>query len=156
MGMKKFINFIKKPKNLYMSIAVMLIVIVGLTSVSFSYYIEDTSNGSQIMKLNKINTFIQSDDLKSDEITLTAYGEKTITINVISNNPYNNDFIIFHTNENVKVTANKKIMKNIESMSVQTYDLTFTNTSEEIQVDKLGIKNGYTGSDIEIDGIQIK
>jgi hypothetical protein len=41
-------------------------------------------------------------------------------------------------------------------MSVQTYDLTFTNTSEEIQVDKLGIKNSYTGSDIEIDGIQIK
>ena len=67
--MKKFIEFMKKPRNLYLSIALMLVVVVGLSSITFSYYIEDSTNASQVMKVSKNNTFIQTDDLDSDELT---------------------------------------------------------------------------------------
>ena len=154
--MGKFIDFIKKPKNLYLSIAVMLVVVVGLTSISFSYYIEDTSNGEQVLKINKIDTFIQSDDLKSDEITIPSHSSKTITINVINNNAYSNEYKVFHSNGDVTVTTNKEILEHIDSMNVQTYELTFKNDTDDIQVTKLGIKNGYKGSNVEIDGIEIK
>ena len=154
--MKKFIKFIKKPRNLYLSIMVMLIVCMGLTSISFSYYIEDSSNGNQVMKMNKIDTFIQSDDLDSDVITVPAKKSSTITINVINNNSFGNVYKVFHTNDKVSVTSNKEITGSIDSMYVQTYELTFTNNTNEDQVTKIGIKNGYKGNNVEIEGIEIK
>ncbi len=111
--MKKFVDFIKKPKNLYLSIAIMLVVVMGLTSISFSYYIEDSTNGTQVMKINKIDTFIQSDELTSDEVIVPANSSKTITINVVNNNLYSNEYALTHTNESVTVTSNKTILSNI-------------------------------------------
>ena len=154
--MNKFINFIKKPKNLYLSIAAMLVLVMGLTSISFSYYIEDSTNGTQVMKLNKIDTFIQSDDLISDEITLPANGSKIIKINVVNNNTFTNTYALNHTNENVTVTADKEVLNSINSKDVHTYTLTLTNNTAEDQTTKLGIINAYEGQQIEITGIQIK
>ena len=154
--MKKFMEFIKKPKNLYLSIMVMFVLVMGLTSISFSYYIEDSTNGKQLMKVNKIDTFIQSDDLKSNEIVVDANSSKTITINVISNNSFTSIYKLFHTNESITVTSNKPILDSIDSMYVQTYELTFTNNTNENQMTKLGIKNGYKNTEIEIEGIEIK
>lgn len=154
--MTKFINFIKKPKNLYLSIAAMLVLVMGLTSISFSYYIEDSTNGTQVMKLNKIDTFIQSDDLISDEITLPANGSKIIKINVVNNNTFTNTYALNHTNENVTVTVDKEVLNSINSKDVHTYTLTLTNNTLEDQTTKLGIINAYEGQQIEITGIQIK
>ena len=154
--MKKFVDFIKKPKNLYLSIAIMLVVVMGLTSISFSYYIEDSTNGTQVMKINKIDTFIQSDELTSDEVIVPANSSKTITINVVNNNLYSNEYALTHTNESVTVTSNKIVLSNINSKDVHTYELTFNNNTSVEQTTKLGIINAYDGQKLEITGIQIK
>ena len=152
----KFIEFIKKPRNLYLSIAFMLVVVVGLTSISFSYYIEDTSDANQLMKINKIDTFIQSDDIESDEITLPAQTSKTININVINNNSFPNIYKLYYVGNDVTVISDKDVQDTIDSMEVHTYSLKLNNPTDEIRVVKLGIKNGYVGSQIEVDGIEIK
>ena len=152
----KFVEFIKKPRNLYLSIVAMLIVVVGLTSISFSYYIEDTSDATQLMKINKIDTFIQTDDIDSDEITLPANTSKTISINVINNNNFPNAFKLFYVGEGVTVVSDKEIAETIDSKDVFNYNLTLNNPSNEIKVVKLGIVNGYVGTQIEIPGIEIK
>lgn len=154
--MKKFVDFIKKPKNLYLSIAIMLVVVMGLTSISFSYYIEDSTNGTQVMKINKIDTFIQSDELTSDEVIVPANSSKIITINVVNNNLYSNEYALTHTNESVTVTSNKTVLSNINSKDVHTYELTFNNNTSVEQTTKLGIINAYDGQKLEVTGIQIK
>ena len=152
----KFVEFIKKPRNLYLSIVAMLIVVVGLTSISFSYYIEDTSDATQLMKINKIDTFIQTDDIDSDEITLPANTSKTININVINNNDFPNNFKLYYVGEGVTVVSDKEIVETIDSKDVFNYNLTLNNPSNEIKVVKLGIVNGYIGTQIEIPGTEIK
>lgn len=152
----KFVEFIKKPRNLYLSIAFMLIVVVGLTSISFSYYIEDTSDASQLMQINKIDTFIQSDDIESDEITLPAQTSKTININVINNNSFPNIYKLYYVGSDVTVIADKDVKDTIESMEVHTYNLKINNPTDDIKVIKLGIRNGYIGSQVEVEGTEIK
>jgi hypothetical protein len=134
----------------------MLIVVVGLTSISFSYYIEDTSDANQLMKINKIDTFIQSDDIDSDEITLPAQTSKTININVINNNSFPNIYKLYYVGNDVTVISDKDVQDTIDSMEVHAYSLKLNNPTDEIRVVKLGIKNGYVGSQIEVDGIEIK
>ena len=76
----------------------------------------------------------------------------------IENGKYNINAIDdgIHTNENITVTSNKPIQGSIDSMYVQTYELTFTNTTGDKQTTKLGIRNGYKNTEIEIEGIEIK
>ena len=152
----KIMEFIKKPRNLYLSIAFMLIVVVGLTSISFSYYIEDTSDANQLMKINKIDTFIQSDDIESDEITLPAQTSKTININVINNNSFPNIYKLYYVGSGVTVLVDKDVQDTIDSMDVHSYSLKLNNPTDEIQVIKLGIKNGYVGSNVIVEGTEIK
>lgn len=152
----KIIEFFKKPRNLYLSIVTMLIVVFGLSSITFSYYIEDSSDSDQVMKVKTINTVIQTDDLDSNEITLLPYESKTIVINVISSNDYPNDFKIYYVGDGVAVTSNNSIKPTIDANETITYELTFTNEKEEVNIVKLGIANGYLGATIEIDGNEIK
>lgn len=152
----KVIEFFKRPRNLYLSIVVMIIVVFGLSSVTFSYYIEDSSDGSQIMKVKTIDTVILTDDLESDTILLFPNEVKEISIEVISNNDYPNDFKLYYEGENIKITSDKEVKTTINAQETLSYKLTITNLSDEDNSTKLGIKNGYIGSNIEVQGIEIK
>ena len=152
----KIIEFFKRPRNLYLSIITMMIVVFGLSSITFSYYIEDSSDAEETLKVTVIDTVIQTDDLDSDEITLLPNESKTININVISNNNYPNVFKIYYVGDNVTITSNKEIQDAIDTKETLNYELTITNNSEEVNIIKLGIKNGYIGSDVEVDGTEIK
>ena len=154
--MKKFINFIKKPRNLYLSITFMLILVMGLSKISFSYYITDSTNTKQSFSMNKINTFIQSDDLTSDYVDIPAKGTRKININVINNNDFGNIFKLYYEGEGVTVTPNKEINSIISEQFVLNYDLTFKNNTNEPKEVKLGIVNGYIGTDITVPGTEIK
>ncbi len=155
--MKKFINFITKPRNLYLSIAVLLIVVIALTSISFSYYIEDTTDATQELKVNKINTFIQSDQLTSDEVVVPARSNKVVSINVISNNDYKTIYKLYYVAPGgVEVKSDKEIVNEIDSNDVYNYNLNFINNTDEEQVVKLGIATGYVGSSIDVSGMEIK
>lgn len=152
----KVIEFFKRPRNLYLSIVVMIIVVFGLSSVTFSYYIEDSSDGSQIMKVKTIDTVILTDDLESDTILLFPNEVKEISIEVISNNDYPNDFKLYYEGENIEITSDKEVKTTINAQETLSYKLTITNLSDEDNSTKLGIKNGYIGSNIEVQGIEIK
>ena len=152
----KIVEFFKKPRNLYLSIITMLIVVFGLSSVTFSYYIEDSSDANQVMKVKTINTYIQTDDIESDEITLLPNESKIININVISENDYPNDYKLFYVGEGITVTSDKEVKNTIDTKEKLNYQLTFTNTTEEVKVVKLGIVNGYIGSTLEVEGTEIK
>ena len=152
----KIIEFFKKPRNLYLSIVTMLIVVFGLSSITFSYYIEDSSDSNQVMKVKTINTVIQTDDLESDEITLLPGETKVIKIKVISNNDYPNDYKLYYVGEDVAVTSDKEIKNTIDTKESLDYELTFINNKEEVNIVKLGIANGYLGATIEITGNEIK
>ena len=148
--MKKFIEFIKKPKNLYLSIAAMFLVVVGLSTITFSYYIEDSTNANQVMKVSKNHTFIQSDDIDSDEITLPANTTKTISINVINNNTTDSIYKLYYLGDGVEVTSDKKIVNALKSNDVLNYNLTLINNTSDIKVIKLGIVTGYLGDKINV------
>ena len=152
----KIIEFFKKPRNLYLSIVAMLIVVFGLSSITFSYYIEDSSDSSQVMKVKTINTVIQTDDLESDELTLLPGETKVIKIKVISSNDYPNDFKVYYVGDGVTVTSDKQIQTTIDTNETLEYELTLTNNKEEVNIVKLGIANGYIGAEIEINGNEIK
>lgn len=152
----KIVEFFKKPRNLYLSIITMLIVVFGLSSVTFSYYIEDSSDANQVMKVKTINTYIQTDDIESDEITLLPNESKIININVISENDYPNDYKLFYVGDGITVTSDKEVKNTIDTKEKLNYQLTFTNTTEEVKVVKLGIVNGYIGSTLEVEGTEIK
>ena len=154
--MKKFINFIKKPKNLYLSIAVMLVVVMGLTSISFSYYIEDSTNSNQSFQLNKIDTFIQSDYLTSDELTIPAGESVTVDLNVINNNEFGNLFKLYYEGDGVTYKVDKEVNEIISSKFVLNYNVTFTNTTNDLKTIKIGIINGYLGTEVNVPGTQIK
>lgn len=156
--MNKIIEFFKKPRNLYLSITAMMLVVVGLSSITFSYYIEDSSDATQVMKVKKINTVIQTDDLDSDEITLPAKTSKTITINIINNDDYESIYKLYHISDGVTVTSNKKIINATKPKDVLSYELTFTNDTDEIKVSKLGIVTGYMGNSIKVpeNSVEIK
>jgi hypothetical protein len=108
------------------------------------------------MKINKINTFIQSDDIESDEITLPANTSKNISINVISNNDFPNIYKLYYVGSDVTVISDKDIIGTIDSNEVHSYTLKINNPTDDIKVIKLGIKNGYVGSNLEVDGIVIE
>lgn len=148
--MKKFIEFMKKPRNLYLSIALMLVVVVGLSSITFSYYIEDSTNASQVMKVSKNNTFIQTDDLDSDELTLPPNTFKAITINVINNNDFDSIYKLYYIGDGVDIIINEPIVNALKPKDVLTYTLTFNNPTDELKVVKLGIVTGYKGNSIDV------
>ena len=152
----KVIEFLKRPRNLYLSIVVMIIVVFGLSSITFSYYIEESSDGSQVLQVNTIDTVIQTDDLESDIILLFPEEEKIININVMSNNEYPNDYIIYYEGNDVTITSDKEVKKTIDAKETLSYTLTIKNNSLEDNSIKLGIKNGYIGSTIEVPGTEIK
>ena len=154
--MNRFVEFMKKPRNIYLSIVTMLLLVMGLSTISFSYFIEDSTNANQSFKVNSINTFIQSDDLTSDYITIPANKSTTINVNVINNNDYGHLYGLYYEGEGITVTSNKPINEIISEHFVLNYDLTFKNNTNEDKTIKLGIVNGYMGTELNVPGTQIK
>ena len=76
--MNKLLSFLSKPGNMVFSLLVMFALVVGLLKVSFSYYIEDSTNGTQL-KLNAIDNRLSSNDLKNGVLYLSPYESKAIT-----------------------------------------------------------------------------
>ena len=62
--MKKVLDFLAKPRNMIFSLLVMFALVVGLLKVSFSYYVEDSTNSAQL-KLDTIDNRLNSNDLNN-------------------------------------------------------------------------------------------
>lgn len=93
--MNRVLNFLRKPGNMVFSLLVMFALVVGLLKVSFSYYIEDSTNGAQI-KLDTIDNRLSSNDLKKGVLHLSPYESKAITLSVTSYNEYESAYQLFY------------------------------------------------------------
>ncbi len=127
----KFIKeFIKKPRNVYFSIILMLTLVTGLVSISFSYYIDESSTEGTL-KFDVIDNRIQSPDLVDKNVSLAPHETKEIDVYVMSNNNFDTDFFLIYKTENdVKVYSDKEISKTITAKEVQNYHLIISNYSD--------------------------
>lgn len=153
--MNKLAEFLKKPRNIYFSIIAMLTVVTGLVSISFSYYIDDSTN-SNIIEVSKVDNRIQSDELIQGYITIPAQETKEIIVYIMSNNDFESKFKLYYkTDDNVEVLSESEIDDQISSHDVLEYKLIISNYDEEESEVFIGIANGYIGKTIELEGKEI-
>lgn len=154
--MKKILDFLKKPRNVYFSIVVMLTVVTGLVSISFSYYVDESTNRG-IIKYSTIDNRIQSDDLQDGYITLSGHETKMIKVYVMSNNNYQSKFKLYYkTDGNAQVSSEIVLDETINSKEVYSYELYVSNFEDKENKVYIGISSAYMDEDIKIDGKEIE
>lgn len=153
--MTKVLGFFNRPRNMYFSILVMLTVVTGLVSISFSYYIDESTN-SNIIEVSRVDNRLYSEDMVNGYVTISANESRTLNIYIMSNNNFDSNFKLYYRAEdNVIVNSSKSINNLISAHDVQQYEIVIKNNeAKEVKV-YLGIANGYVGKNIEINGKEI-
>ena len=148
--MERIRNFFRKPKNVYFSIIFMLTLVVGLMTVSFSYYVDDSTNNTTLVSLAKVNNVIQSDALKDNKLELIPGQEATFTLYVMSNNEFDSAYKLFYKCKNtlVSVTTTSAVRSSIEPYAAHAYNIIVKNNATTIQEIEFGITNGYPNKDL--------
>ena len=150
--MSKIKSFINRPRNIYFSIVLMLTLVSGLFSISFSYYI-DESNTEGLLKVKSVDNRIQCDDLVDGYVTLAPHETKEINLYVMSNNNSLSKFALYYkTEDDAKVLSNVSIDETIDAKEVQQYELLVSNFESNPASIYIGILNGKIGDDLEVDG----
>lgn len=155
--MEKVKAFFTKPKNIYLSVLLMFTVVMGLASVSFSYYVDESTNDTKLVELKVIDNRISSDNLVDGKVTLGANEAKDIELYVISNNDFDTLYKLYYLvdNEYVDVVLNSDINDVIGAKDVHKVLLSVENYSDkEVEV-IIGIDSGYVGSEIKLSGVEI-
>lgn len=146
--------FFKRKRNLYFSIIFMLTLVMGLFSVSFSYYVDETSR-SGLVRLNEVDNIIQSDSLKNGVITVGPQETIEFHIYVISNNNYDSKFKLFYQTKNerdIKVYTKEDIKEVIPSHSVYEYTIVIENYSGVQEDVTIGIASSTMDSSVNAPG----
>lgn len=149
----KFIkNFVKKPRNVYFSIIAMMTIISGLVSISFSYYIDESSTEGEL-KFTKIDNRIQSPDLIDGNISLAPHETKEITLYIMSNNDFQSKYkLIYNTDKNVKIFSETPLDEVIDAKEVKDYKLIVSNFEDESVTFELKILSNEINKTIEFVG----
>lgn len=154
--MGKIKSVVTKPRNIYFSIVLMLTLVTGLASISFSYYI-DESNTDGLLKLKEIDNRIQSDDLVDGKVSLAPHETKTININVMSNNNTETKFALYYkTEDDVKVFSEVEINSTIDKKELQEYVLLVSNFSGDPASVYIDIESGELTDELVIDGKMVE
>ncbi len=147
----------KNTRSFYFTLIIMLVVVTSLISISFSYYVDDSSNTKQYAKVEGINNIISSDQLNDNYLTLAGNTEETITVNVISNNDFTSSFkLSYETTSDVSVTAIDSIDDTIDAHDVLSYKIKVKNNSNNTAIIKFDIVSGYVDTTFNITGTEIK
>lgn len=150
--MSKIVSFFKRPRNIYFSMIMMLTLVTGLVSISFSYYIDESSTNG-LLKLTKVDNRLQSDELVDGYISLAPHETKEIKVYVMSNNDFESKYALYYkTDSNAKVISSVNLDESIGSKEVQEYELFVANFDDKDATVFLGIENGKIDADIEVDG----
>lgn len=145
----KFIkSFVKKPRNVYFSIIAMLTVVSGLVSISFSYFIDESSTEG-VMEFKEIDNRIQSPDLVDGNIALAPHETKEIELYIMSNNNMTTKYkLVYDTDKNVKIYTDQEMDETIEAKEVKNYKLTVSNFEDTPVQFELKILSSYINTDI--------
>lgn len=155
--MEKVKTFFTKPKNIYLSVLLMFTVVMGLASVSFSYYVDESTNDTKLVELKVIDNRISSDSLVDGKVTLGANEAKDIELYVISNNDFDTVYKLYYLvdNQYVDVVLNSDINDVIGAKDVHKVLLSVENYSDEEVKVTIGIDSSYVGSEIKLSGTEI-
>lgn len=154
MVIMKLFKFFKRPRNLYFSIIVMLTVVAGLASVSFSYYVGESTNETKLA-LSIVDNEIQSDALTDNKLTILPNETLTFNMFLISNNNFESIYKLFYkANDKVEVKVDR-IYPSLEAHSVNIVKITVKNYSNNEETVEIGIKSGYLNTNIDIEGKEI-
>ena len=151
-------NFFKRKRNIYFSILFMLTVVMGLFSISFSYYVDESSKMG-LLKINEIDNRLQSDALTNGTITVNPQETVEFSIYVISNNNYETkDEIEYQTNNesNLEVYTVNDIKETIPSHSVYEYKIVIENYNETNVDVTLGVASSIMQGEVKAPGIVIE
>lgn len=152
----KFIkSFVKKPRNVYFSIIAMLTVVSCLVSISFSYYIDESSTEG-VLQFSNIDNRMQSPDLVDGNVSLAPHETKEIELYVMSNNTYDTKYkLIYNTDKNVKVYTDGVIDDVIGPKEVKNFTLILSNFEDESVSFELKIYSSDINHDVVFNGTEI-
>lgn len=155
--MSKIKSFFNKPRNVYFSLILMLTVVTGLVSITFSYYVDESPNKTKLVSLSVVDNKIQSDSLKDGKITIPANSTIDLTLYVMSNNNFDSKYNLFYntSSDKTKVYSIDEIDEEIGAHDVQEVNLTVENYDKRNVEVSIDIASGYIGKDIEISGNKI-
>lgn len=149
--MSKFIEFIKKPKNIYFSIVAMLTLVTGLASISFSYV--DETNTAGVLKLSEVDNRIDCGNIDNCIVFLNPHETIDVPVYVISNNDYDSAFVLYSkSDKDALFMSSYRIDEQILSKSMIKYNLKASNFSDEEATLELKIKSAKNINDITVDG----
>lgn len=151
-------NFFKRKRNIYFSIIIMLTVVMGLFSISFSYYVDESSK-TGLFKINEIDNRLQSDSLTNGTITVNAQETVEFSIYVISNNNFETKYELYYqtNNEsNLEVYTVNNIKETIPSHSVYEYKIVIENYNETSVDVTLGIASSDMQGEVKSPGVVIE
>lgn len=154
--MKFFKSFIKKPRNVYFSIVAMLTIVAGLASISFSYYIDESSIEG-ILKYNAIDNRLQSPDLVDGNVALAPHETKEIELYVMSNNSFMSQYkVIYKTSQNVKVYSENMMADVIDAKEVQNYKFVISNYDDVPAQIELEVVSSEMNKDLNFEGNEVE
>lgn len=154
--MKKMVDFLKRPRNVYFSIIVMLTVVTGLVSISFSYYVDESVNNG-IIRFSTVDNRLQSDDLVDGYITLASHETKTIKVYIMSNNNFESKFKLYYkTDGNAQVSSEVVLDETIDSKEAYSYELYVSNFEDKENKVFIGISSAYLDDELQIDGTEVQ
>lgn len=154
--MRKIVDFFKRPRNVYFSFILLLTLVTGLASISFSNYI-DESNMEGLLEVNNIDNRLQSDDLVDNTIALAAHETKTIKVYIMSNNDFESKFSLYYlTDSNAKVYSETDMKTTIEPKEVIETELTISNFEDATVTVKLGISSALVEDELTIEGKELE
>ena len=149
--------FFTRPKNLYLSVLLMFTVVMGLASISFSYYVDESTNNTKLVELNVIDNRITSDELIDGKIVLGPQETKEIEVYVMSNNDFDTEYELYYLvdSEYVEVVTSDNAKGTLGSKDVHRINLVIENYEEkEVEV-LIGVDSTYVGSKINLSGKKI-
>ena len=136
----------------------MLTIVMGLFSISFSYYVDESSR-TGLYKINEIDNRLQSDALNNGVITVNAQETVEFHVYVISNNNFESKFELYYqtkNTDNLEIYSVDEIKSSIPSHSVYEYKIVIENYNESSVEVTFGVASSYMQSDVNSPGIVIE
>ena len=150
--MNSLLNFLSKPRNMIFSLLVMFALVVGLLKVSFSYYVEDSTNGVQL-KLNQIDNRLSSNDIdKNGVLYLKPFETKAVSMSVTSYNEYESAYKIFYDcADNITVERFTDYDGVLGAGETDKVTVLVANPNDHAVEAKIFVQSGYIGNSIVSD-----
>lgn len=151
-------NFFKRKRNIYFSIIFMLTIVMGLFSISFSYYVDESSR-TGLYKINQIDNRLQSDALTNGTITVSAQETVEFNVYVISNNNFESKYELYYQTKNeddIKVYTVDEIKETIPSHSVYEYKIVVENYDDNSVNVTFGVASSDMAGEVKSPGVVIE